>query len=277
MVRRALRSLVRRLLLPDFPGRALSRLSGPSGRLSVQRRAALEDRYQARCDRLFAGLTVLGGPFAGLRYPAGEAYGSALPPKLLGTYESELHPALDHFRKRDYDTIIDIGFAEGYYLVGLAGWFPRARILGFDISREAHRLCVNLASANGLASQRLQLQTSADAESLAPALAGRSLVVCDCEGFEAQLFAADQIFRWRRADLLIECHDFLVPDLTETLVARLGTTHELEIVPTAAPGAQVALLPWSLRRGFHQDDLVRLVAEGRPTAQTWLVGTARDT
>jgi hypothetical protein len=37
-------------------------------------------------------MTVRSGPFQGMRYPGAEAAGSALIPKLLGSYQRELHP-----------------------------------------------------------------------------------------------------------------------------------------------------------------------------------------
>jgi hypothetical protein len=44
---------------------------------------------------MFPEPVVSGGPFKGMLYPSAQAYGSALLPKLLGSYESELHPALE--------------------------------------------------------------------------------------------------------------------------------------------------------------------------------------
>jgi hypothetical protein len=38
---------------------------------------------------------VAGAPFRGMRYPSGRSFGRALLPKLLGSYESELHPLLE--------------------------------------------------------------------------------------------------------------------------------------------------------------------------------------
>lgn len=276
MLRHLARTSLRRLLTPDWPGDWLARLSGPSGRLAVQRQAALDHRFEQRRGRFFSGLTVADGPFAGLRYPAAVAYGSSLWPKLLGTYESELHPALARLRRRTYDDLVDIGFAEGYYLVGLAGWFPSARVWGFDPSADAHRLCTSLAAANSLPPSRLRLATAATADALVPALTGRTLVVCDCEGHEAELFASDRIDRWRHADLLIETHDFLIPGTAAAISARLAPTHVVEIVAAdLAPAAVLARAPLAARRRFSPAELLRLLDEGRPAGQVWLVALAR--
>ena len=70
--------------------------------------------------KLFANKVVLTGIFKGLKYPELTAYGSALYPKLIGSYEKELCPTLARLLEKNYSEIIDTGCAEGYYAVGLA-------------------------------------------------------------------------------------------------------------------------------------------------------------
>src|SRR3546814_3995983 len=55
--------------------------------LSVDFRRQIVDQHVRRC----YGLTVQAGPFAGMKYVAGAA-GSLYSPKILGSYEQELHP-----------------------------------------------------------------------------------------------------------------------------------------------------------------------------------------
>src|ERR1700722_7357586 len=59
------------------------------------------------------GTVVRSGPFAGMVYPLESATSRWSIPKLLGAYESELHPFLNVVAKRKYDCVIDIGSAEG--------------------------------------------------------------------------------------------------------------------------------------------------------------------
>src|SRR6185436_7862279 len=68
-------------------------------RISRQRQAIVKqrqrEREQARLEeeikRLTPDLVVLEGPFKGLKYPFVRSVGSTCTPKLLGTYEAELH------------------------------------------------------------------------------------------------------------------------------------------------------------------------------------------
>ena len=90
--------------------------------LRALRYPALREKKRNRrrvFERLGRPTTVLNGPFRGMKYLS-RAYCSAVLPKLLGTYECELIPAIDRLARSDADRIVDIGAAEGYYAVGLA-------------------------------------------------------------------------------------------------------------------------------------------------------------
>ena len=65
------------------------------------------------------GLTVLQGPLAGLEFIAQSAEGCHIP-KLLGCYEQPLQPFVSKAIEADYEVILNIGCAEGYYAVGTA-------------------------------------------------------------------------------------------------------------------------------------------------------------
>jgi protein-L-isoaspartate O-methyltransferase len=55
-----------------------------------------------------------------------DATEGALAPRLIGTYEDELHPHLAEALAADPEVILDIGCAEGYYAAGLARLAPGA-------------------------------------------------------------------------------------------------------------------------------------------------------
>lgn len=70
------------------------------------------------------------GPFAGMKY-INKAHGSSLTPKIIGTYERELHPFIYEIADKQYDCIVDVGSAEGYYAVGLAYLYHKKRTVAF--------------------------------------------------------------------------------------------------------------------------------------------------
>src|SRR5947207_8629242 len=77
------------------------------------------------------GLIIQAGPFAGMRYVA-PATGRTILPKLLGSYETELHSIVEQVIAADHRVVINIGCAEGYYAVGLALRLPNSRVYAFD-------------------------------------------------------------------------------------------------------------------------------------------------
>ena len=66
-------------------------------------------------EQLVSGLKVIHGPFEGLQYPDARSSGSSLLPKLIGSYEHELHEIINDALGQSYTDLVDIGCAEGYY------------------------------------------------------------------------------------------------------------------------------------------------------------------
>lgn len=275
MIKKFTRAATRRIVDSDSLWRALGSLQRIDY-LRVQRKVVEDERFKTKCARYFGTDTVARGPFAGLKYPGNLHHWNDPFAKLLGTYEAELHDALRHFAGQHYRSIVNIGFAEGFYLVGLARQHPHAELWGFDIDQAAHRICADLARLNNIAPARLHLAEAATADHLRPALAHAALVVCDCEGFEATLFTRETAALWCHADLLIECHDFIIPDVTASLVALLEATHEVQVVSSASTESKLDDVAPSARAVFSREELLQLVHEGRPCPMTWIVAQAKS-
>ena len=90
------------------------------------------------------------GPFRGMRYihHAVHVQSSAYCPKLLGTYEQELHSVVDSLRtQRPYQRVINIGAGEGYYAVGLALHLPQSRLTAFEADPDSRKGMMSLAGS----------------------------------------------------------------------------------------------------------------------------------
>ncbi|MBZ0142410.1 MAG: hypothetical protein K8F56_02440 [Rhodocyclaceae bacterium] len=224
------RARLRRIAYRVSPAATTTLLSMRSRRLShrLVRRWGLPRLTDLLVQR--DGLVVSGGPFRGLRLPAG-ARREHLAPFLLGTYESELHPWLEEVRRKDFRQIIDIGAKFGYYALGLARWFPDAESLAFDTDPWARRLIRVAARENGLASVRAcgYLTPSTLRARLRPP----AFIFSDCEGFEAQLFPAIDPGELATSWLLIELHETAAPGVERMLIAHFAPTHEVEVVDRA--------------------------------------------
>ena len=219
----------------------------------------------ARC-----GAKVLSGPFTGLQYITVSA-GSALAPKLIGSYECELHDIIERSLENCYDTIIDVGSAEGYYVAGFAMRLQNApRIYAFDASAVAQAKCRRLLQQNAL-ENKVIIEGFCDAERLQRIAVGRSLVICDCEGYEIELLQPDIAPCLNAADIIVELHDHSNPDITPTLLKRFDATHDIRIIETAE------------RRPSDYEDIQFLsldqqrlaLSEFRPCSQQWAYMTSK--
>src|SRR6185312_7312344 len=91
-------------------------------------------------DHIGPSLAVLSGPFAGMLYHAAAA-GSVLGPKLIGSYEHEISAWIEATVNANYQRILDVGCAEGYYAVGFARRMPQVEVYAFDLDATALDMC----------------------------------------------------------------------------------------------------------------------------------------
>ena len=248
-----MKSLFKQVIARAMPGSYSQRVPGRPNPIAV----ALAAKY---------GYRVNNGPFAGLNYTR-KAAGSALAPKLVGSYESELHPIWAQVLKNPYDLVIDIGCAEGYYAVGLAKHLPGGpKVIAFDMDAEARLLCRELSIKNGV-SDRVETLGECDVPALKRVLKGRALVVCDCEGAELDLLDGDQIPALKTADIVVELHDFLRAGVTPTLTQRFAATHEIQLIDSVKP--DVSLYP-ELEILAPEQRAIALDERAQPMQWAWM-------
>lgn len=171
---------------------------------------------------------VLQGPFKGMHYLSRAYFGPILP-KVLGTHEMELWPAVERLCALSPPLIIDIGAAEGYYAVGLAMRNPASRVICYEMYAPARRLIGQMARMNGVES-RVTILPTCTVESLRKVLEdGKpSAIVCDVEGAEDELMDPGQIPALKHCVLLIEVHEGFRQALPERMKSRFAQSHELE-------------------------------------------------
>ena len=224
----------------------------------------LTQRYVAACGR-----TVAGGPFAGMVYSplADRRHVGA---RLLGTYEQEIAPAVERCCQMPYRRVIDVGCAEGYYAVGFARRLPGARVTAFDTDPWARRACTELAALNHV-SDRVEVRGFCSPEGLQELLGeGRTLLVLDCEGFEAALLNPAVVAKLGACDLIVELHD-APPTSDHPLVRRLQPSHAIELIPCVPRSAHdTRPLPQ-----FSEEEQLRMMDEMRHTWQGWAICRAQ--
>lgn len=215
------------------------------------------------------GRVVQSGPFAGTVLSDRASWGDGdLLPKLIGCYESELHPVIEEIVASVPDLIINIGAAEGYYAAGMARRVPEALVHAFDTDSKSQDICRQTAALNDAAS-RMSVSGLCSADLLQAIVprGRRPVVICDCEGYERDLIDPRRVPSLRAATLVVECHDFLDASITPTLVERLSATHDLAGLREA--GRDPNEFPFLQR--LDSLDRWLAVCEYRPTMMHWLV------
>ena len=217
-----------RSLAPSLTGRWLAQRAERHGERFMASTGVgkLAEDFAARY-----GNSVRRGEFAGMRL-LDRSVGSAFLPKLVGSYEAELHPCLRRAATQAWDVVIDVGCAEGYYAVGLAMLFKECpKVLAFDLTPTARQLCKELASLNGV-DGKVSVHGACDSKRLVEMANGkRCFVISDCEGFESQLFTTETLESLRKSELVIELHERESPGCTTAISQLFQATHSVELVP----------------------------------------------
>jgi predicted RNA methylase len=206
------------------------------------------------------GASVRHGPFAGMRYPVSSILNRHSVPFLLGSYESELHAVIDEALRTNYQLIVDVGCAEGYYAVGFA-LKGKSAVVAFDADARELKRCREMARLNNV-EDRITLRSWCSSEELQDLTKGtRCFVLSDCEGYETELFDEATVLALRMSHVLVEIHG----DAYEPLVERFSKTHSLQTFVASLRSAED--YP---ELGALNCDPARALSEYRPPGQRWL-------
>lgn len=226
---------------------------------------------------------VIDGPFRGMRFPpprpaaaladlvpvAGGAFNIA--GLLLGSYESELHAAIDTLLATTrYHMVVDVGCSLGYYAVGIALRQPAARVHARDTNPAMLAHVRDLATLNGVES-RVSVGGIWQAGDFRALQGLRGLVFCDIEGAELELLdplAAPELLD---CDIIVEMHDVFDPRISRILQDRFRESHQIEIVTNNGP--RPALPPEAAVLTRHERSA--LLADLRLGPTPWAIMTPR--
>lgn len=210
------------------------------------------------------GGKVRSGPFAGQISILDKKADFIDPEMLLGLYEVELHSYIAKILESDFDTFIDVGSAQGYYVIGVALKCPRTRIVGFEISENAIAQFDRIAGANSV-KDRIVLRNRCTVQELQQELqkGGRTCLLMDIDGGELDLLDPAAVPELAHTTMLIEEHSFMIPGLKETLYQRFKESHEIREIPSRL--RVVEDLPSGYRNRYHLQNVNR-----RGGQQSWL-------
>jgi len=212
---------------------------------------------------------VNSGPFIGLQYFQLYSFGSSILPKIVGIYERELHPIILETFKNNYTRIINIGCAEGYYLIGYARKFPTVEVIGVDSDNLALDFCKKMLELNGI-QNRIQLLNKIDHDFFENPefLNSKSLIICDCEGDERNLFSRFNATYLKNTDILIELHDFVNDAISEQIFNIFHKSHEINIINSESDIQRIQEFTVRFPE-LSYSQLKKLISEKRPNLMQW--------
>lgn len=216
--------------------------------------------------KALSGGKIIAGPFRGMRYfEKGDAWSQ----RILGTYEIEIREAIQSLLDVPFNTIVDVGAADGFYAVGFARLFPAARSVAFEMLLHKQPLIRELAELNGV---QLDVRGEANPRSLSDLLSELPcLVFIDAEGAEAEILDPAISPGLTSCHILVELHEFARPGLPALLESRFSQTHAIQRFPRRPRTA--ADLPF--KPGLLKPWYMSMMADGRPYQQEWWLMTPR--
>ena len=215
-----------------------------------------------------SGTIVLQGLLSGLDFLRTSAEGCHVA-KLLGTYEQPLQAPLGELLGESaYQSIINIGCAEGYYAVGLARLVKDITSYAYDTNPNARKACRELAEKNNVTERMVigELFSHAD---FARFSGIKCLVLCDIEGAEKELLDPILAPELAALDIVVESHECLIPGITELLINRFKDTHDIIKIEDNGMRELSGMPSWFYELA-HLDQLLS-VWEWRSGPTPWLI------
>jgi hypothetical protein len=167
---------------------------------------------------------VLSGPFKGMQLAPG-VWKEPAGPMILGTYEKVLHPWFERVIASQPTLVIDVGSKIGYYVAGLGRRIPAAEIIAFDADSWAMQATTEAARLNGV---NISVRGLCNPAILARLARPGAFILCDCEGYESELFR--NTTPYLKTTLLIETHEHAVAGVESQLLEAFRSTHQVERV-----------------------------------------------
>jgi len=177
------------------------------------------------------GTSVFAGPFRGLQLIK-DALRWNYAPTLLGTYEWELHGAIEEIIAKPYTTILDVGCGFGYYSVGLALRMPQAKIYAYDTDPQMREQCRMMAELNGV-SDRIIIAERFDGSEYERFAHDTTCLLMDVEGGERELLDPIRYPAVSKMDIVVQLYDYVKPELSTEIPLRFAPTHDVRVMPNA--------------------------------------------
>ena len=210
--------------------------------------------------------TVQQGPFKGMIINEDQFWGQGdRSSKILGLYEKEIQDLIVSIQKdKNYSTFVDIGGADGFFAIGslVNNLFEKCEV--FEISKKGRNSIQKNSKKNNVYDS-IKIHDKASKRSLIKIdNINNSLILCDIEGGEYELFDEKLINEIYPSDIIIEIHK----DKENSLVnfeKRFTKTYSLTKI-TQEPRS---LKNFKELENINDNNRALIMSEGRSGIQEW--------
>lgn len=271
--------ILQKLLVNDFAYRLSRPFLFIAKRIEASRANYLNEPsnkvLKASAEKIFVKKIVCNGPFKGLKFDMEATSTGSTYAMLLGSFESEIHPYIDDAKNKNYEMVVNIGCADGYYAVGLAKMLPLVRVFAYDTDRQALLAAQRVAQQNEVHKRITFLGTFTATTLNEIDDEKRALFIVDCEGAEREIFRRENVHRLVHADLIIEMHINIYPELADYFTALFESTHHITIVDSVDDHIKARSYLFPEIAGLDYQ-LRRFITEERAIFMQWIVLSAKN-
>ncbi len=267
------------VLVNDISYKILSPIIWLSDRLKASRdnyaQSASGEKLRREANLIFSDKIVRHGPFKGMIFSTEPSAASSTYAKLLGSYESEIHPFINIVLARQHQLVVNIGCDDGYYALGMARRKPGVKVIAYDNNKNAVAKAFSLAKQNNLERQVSFAGTfrTADIDELDESI--NTLFIVDCEGAEREIFTQQNAVKLKHADLLIELHINLHPDLEDYFSNMFSHTHHVQMVNSLDDHLKARHFDYPEIAG-RSYELKKYITQERAVFMQWMLLTAKE-
>ena len=155
--------------------------------------------------------------------------------------------------------------------------FPLRKSLPLKAESDTRENFARNAKLNEVSSQ-IEIHSACGISELRNALKDttRATIICDVEGHENDLLDPTAVPTLKIANILVETHEFVVPNVTQIISTRFAKSHDITVIRQQSRSS--ADFPWRtlITALFPERYLDLVVSEGRPEQMVWLWMRAKE-
>ena len=190
---------------------------------------------------------------------------------LLGLYETEVLSALKEVSAKR-KTLIDLGAADGYFAVGCLYSKMFEKVYAFELFEKSQK---NMRYNSELNKVSDQLQIFGKAVNELPLQLlnngvdfSQSVIICDIEGGEFELFSDEVLGAFKNAVIIIEIHDWHEDGVNRFQSLQDRASKYFNITKLTTRSRDLSIFPEL--KNLNDDDRWLVCLEGRHYLMTWL-------